>query len=1235
MEQQALSFKATDPLHSFVSMNGEPDALLNSKGYLSVQNPSVTDTGDTPITQSTDHVNVLGSDDELDDDETETATEFMEDDEHRATMLKLYHPRHNAKHDSHDSQLQPSYTHTEQSISPELLTSTNSTSEPPVFEVTPGGAEPQNLHNGTAAEQQQPIRPEIVDFDYANTESRISTSLNFDNIVKIDTDRKFNFGLQLEPLTPLKACLAPDDDIDDAHAGFLDDDTTHNTHSTHNADGLDAVHHRQSKESRQSKVRKQSKQSGCTKNSRSRSRSKRTRGNSRAQKQPSISITISRTNSEASQASPSRSSSFANLKACLPPSDETRGGVAVNDDNSNTDDSFEDIDYASFPVTATKKAHQHRRGKSMEVRSTTASEYVGDDAAHYIGRPVPIIRRVASVQNPEHAQHTTDDDDDDDDATDDGQSRLFAPQTRYLSISVSKDSNQRPDISKPSPAVSIPQPRASKVEKRDSSEHGDANKPRTRRFREKERGSRGSKKVRNARGDRGAATKYRQKGSVDLAENKRKRRGKKDSKEKRTRHSDEHIERTRSRTRAQTRGYTDARHSPTLDLMRAHSHNPTSSHKRPVSAKKAKVQTSCKHMFNAAPRHNYNHYTKRGAAAKKRPSTTRYPSQRDSGRSSAQFTFDTDGEEEDEDDEAEDDDDSFYSNANSSERDATYLDGVLKHFWKVIDIANNGKIPFEILKISLRVKNIAIKENNWDILLNELTNFQPSKNITLRMFKDFVLDRKSNSTHYYRVDQRIVDGIREQLIDGLVSDHRPRHSNASSGHSGSSRKPREKAKKPKLSNKFSSSNSKKSRKKKCTYYDDDSSGEECAPPKMKTIKFNIIPAKPKLTAKRSNKPPKAQPLKHKRSFSGSFGGFAEDASVDFMGHSASRIHAHQGIKRKRKRETSNSGRGRSTSHQSYLQSSVPGTVRSSSCESGVSGVSHGQSAHNASQYLKYSIQQSMVSSLLECVENGSLRQAGSSRFRGYCAAHEWRKALKYLLRCHFLLIADGEEVFPLEQFKFALYDQCDIRYDFGHDILPILAFKQHDRQHFVVTQHSFVEWMLQHLDQMLKLRRNQGFHDQNLEKLLAIVCYKERRKDKRKAKSKRASPMDVVNPFIAVSPSFKQRAPGGVVDRESQLRLEKAQSMNVASMHRHVMEETPTTTTSTTTTELLTGNLHIGHLRSRQGNGKQRKEARYEHLKPQQTRHHYSTSHGQPPAAPTNNTSQQSQFGYRRRQFAV
>jgi len=349
--------------------------------------------------------------------------------------------------------------------------------------------------------------------------------------------------------------------------------------------------------------------------------------------------------------------------------------------------------------------------------------------------------------------------------------------------------------------------------------------------------------------------------------------------------------------------------------------------------------------------------------------------------------------------------------------------------------------------------------------------------------------------------------------------------------------------------------------------------------------------------------------------------------MEFIGHSAAQIHAHQTAKRKRKRETSD-GRIRSSSHQSYLQSSVPGTVRSSSCESGVSGAS--QSAHNASQYLKYSIQQSMVSSLLECVDSGSLRQATGSRFRSYCQQHEWRKALKYLLRCHFLLISDGEEVYPLEQFKFALYDQCDIRYDFGHEILPIMAFKQHDRQHFVVTQHSFVEWMLQHLDQMLKLRRNQGFHDQNLEKLLAIVCYKERRKDKRKGKNKRANPLDRVNPFIAVSPSFK-RTPAP--DRESQLRLEKAQSMNVSMNHRRALEDTPTTTTSTTTTELLSGNLHIGHLRSRKG--KERKE-HVHHLKPQQhARHHYSTSHGQQPATAPPATSQQSQFGYHRQQFAI
>eukprot|EP01084_Bolivina_argentea_P241784 405786_1 len=34
-------------------------------------------------------------------------------------------------------------------------------------------------------------------------------------------------------------------------------------------------------------------------------------------------------------------------------------------------------------------------------------------------------------------------------------------------------------------------------------------------------------------------------------------------------------------------------------------------------------------------------------------------------------------------------------------------------FWTKIDIASNKKIPFEILKISLRVKSIGINENNW------------------------------------------------------------------------------------------------------------------------------------------------------------------------------------------------------------------------------------------------------------------------------------------------------------------------------------------------------------------------------------------------------------------------------------------------------------------------------------------------------------------------------------------
>merc|ERR1712173_56764 len=95
-----------------------------------------------------------------------------------------------------------------------------------------------------------------------------------------------------------------------------------------------------------------------------------------------------------------------------------------------------------------------------------------------------------------------------------------------------------------------------------------------------------------------------------------------------------------------------------------------------------------------------------------------------------------------------------------SESQLKSLDGIINHFWRVIDIASTRKIPFEILKISLRVKNVKIKENHWDILLNELTHFQPSKNITLRMFKDFIFDRScdgdNGNSRYYRNESQII-----------------------------------------------------------------------------------------------------------------------------------------------------------------------------------------------------------------------------------------------------------------------------------------------------------------------------------------------------------------------------------------------------------------------------------------------------------------------------------------------
>merc|ERR1711972_857493 len=129
--------------------------------------------------------------------------------------------------------------------------------------------------------------------------------------------------------------------------------------------------------------------------------------------------------------------------------------------------------------------------------------------------------------------------------------------------------------------------------------------------------------------------------------------------------------------------------------------------------------------------------------------------------------------------------------------------------------------------------------------------------------------------------------------------------------------------------------------------------------------------------------PKPRPLKHKRSHSG-FSGFSETQSIDTAEHFGNKDINHFVSSHDNRR---GKGRERSSSHQSYLKSSgtTPRTVRSSSHESYV----------NASHYLKYSIQQSIVKSLLECYENSLLRKMSASRFMGYLKHSEWRKAMKY------------------------------------------------------------------------------------------------------------------------------------------------------------------------------------------------------------------------------------------------
>ena len=83
-------------------------------------------------------VNSDGDDEiELNDisSDTKSETEFMDDEEHRATMLKLYHPKPKAN-ESDTNCNRYGYSEADKSISPELLRKSDAT-EPPNFHPPP------------------------------------------------------------------------------------------------------------------------------------------------------------------------------------------------------------------------------------------------------------------------------------------------------------------------------------------------------------------------------------------------------------------------------------------------------------------------------------------------------------------------------------------------------------------------------------------------------------------------------------------------------------------------------------------------------------------------------------------------------------------------------------------------------------------------------------------------------------------------------------------------------------------------------------------------------------------------------------------------------------------------------------------------------------------------------------------------------------------------------------------
>jgi len=1115
------------------------------------------------------HESMDEDDEEEDDETTERAeTEFMEDDEHQATMLKLYYPKHTVttmKLPKHKFNLSKS----DHVISPDLLRMrrhSESTAEPSKsFNGTPVALrnaqknvsrEYHGYDDGKVAStmsREIKTMPHIID---NATESRLSSSFNYDEITIPDTHRKYKIEIALNSERPNHDEDEADTASDRFATGFIVDGHTQNStpvtmtrselhHHHEAADANNESQHRDTLTAISDEVScSQSSSTGSKRRKYREYRKKdplqvvdRSNGSMsqilNAEEDEEPSITISRTNSQIM---------------------EMDGNMVVADEE-RTDCEQENEVYVNT----------NEESKASLAPQTTA-------------RPVPIIRRLVDVQ--------------DESSTDahgqtENVSRLFSasgPQPRYLSISMQSESelsgkynftarnNQGSKYyyptSKDKPgALFIPQPRASQIEKTQFDEHDMFNvrtpsqadsRPQSTPHSKKKKMIFRSHSNRNPQesGSRDSQKLGKPHHRDTKTKSKARERGKATAKSKLKLQHKTHSKRNERAT------------TSTPNLHRAKSLNPQRARKRDRSR-------------GEPPIHSYNHYNHIPEAdeAAMEPAAAMGMESEDESCYSKYFTN------------------------RASKSDLKYLENVIDHFWRVIDIASNKRIPFEILKISLRVKSIDIKEKNWDILLNELTNFQPSKNITLKMFKDFVFDRKSNNAFYYR-DSHIISRLRQKLIVGLLStdDHqRHRYKHLPAKRHSKSKRSNVSSSSSRSSSSSSSSSSSRSKSNRAPYQpanreqeeqsatEDDASyyysnhrdderehqvdeeDDDESDTKMKTIKFNIIPAansnadrntngkaslytnqmetqsKPKTHAPSTRnqhqmkKPRKARKRKHQRSPSGFDHRGVDDQSMDdkqsmetadtmdtmeqFGGRELTQFVQEMNRKQKRTPNGQLSSRpivkphkfqrGRSSSHHSLLQPSSLST-ESTTFETYESRQSN-QSHKSNQSYLKYTIQHSIITSLLYCYDNALLYKFNSLRFVSYLNHYEWRKAIRYLLRCHFAYITDNEDVSTLQQFKFALYDQCNIRYQFDDEILPVLKLNTDNFQQYVITEHSYIEWMLKYVDEMVYLRSNQSFKDEQIEKLLTIVCYEPRQSAQNKSSKNRHQKQKKVrfdNPFV-------------------------------------------------------------------------------------------------------------------------